>query len=169
MAIDEFIDFEDGQLPPAGSTRVTSADGSGTEVSIVAAAARSGTRGRRCVDDSTTAANPQRGGLAHTFPPGRFEWRAQAWFNPIGLGLSVGHAVYLLCFPCGTSLSVAARIRNDGGTLRAGLVAKNPDDTFVSDDAAVITAGRWRRRRLDSSGWRHARRPRTCISTKADA
>ena len=31
-----------------------------------------------------------------------------------------------------------ARIRNDGGTFRAGLLAKNPDDTFVSGDGGII-------------------------------
>lgn len=148
-AIDEFIDFEDGQLPPSGWATVTSAEGSGTQASMETGAAHSGTRGLRCVDGSTTEANSQRAGIAHTLPPGRFEWRAQAWFNPIDLGLAPGHAVYLLYFLSGTSLSVAARIRNDGGTFRAGLVAKDPDDTFVSDDGAIITAGRWRRWRLE--------------------
>jgi hypothetical protein len=89
-AVDEFIDFEDGQLPPGGWTKVTSADGSGTEVSIEAAAARSGTQGLRCADDSITEANPQRAGIAYALPPGRFEWRAQAWFNRIDLGLDPG-------------------------------------------------------------------------------
>jgi hypothetical protein len=44
---------------------------------------------------------------------------------------------------------VAARIRNYGGTFRAGLAARNPDDTFVSDDGGLIEAGRWRRWRLE--------------------
>jgi hypothetical protein len=44
---------------------------------------------------------------------------------------------------------VAARIRNDGGTLRAGLVAKKPDGTLVPDEGGIITAGRWRRWRLE--------------------
>jgi hypothetical protein len=76
LAVDEFVDFEDGQFPPPGWTKVTSAGGSGTEVSIEATAAHSGTRGLRCVDDSTTEANPQRAGIAYALPPGRFEWRA---------------------------------------------------------------------------------------------
>jgi hypothetical protein len=118
-------------------------------VSIEAAAARSGTRGLRCADDSITEANPQRAGIAYALPPGRFEWRAQAWFNPIDLGLDPGQAIYLLYFLSGTSLSVAARIRNDGGTLRAGLVAKKPDGTLVPDEGGIITAGRWRRWRLE--------------------
>ena len=149
LPVDEFVDFEDGQLPPAGWTKVTSADGSGTQVSIEAAAAHSGTRGLRCVDDSTTEANPQRAGIAHTLPPGRFEWRAQGWFNPIDLGLATGDSAYLLYFLSGTNLSVAARIRNDGGTFRAGLVAKNPDGTFASGDGGIIAVHGWHRWRLE--------------------
>jgi hypothetical protein len=147
-AVDEFIDFEDGQLPPGGWTKVTSADGSGTEVSIEAAAAHSGTRA--C--GASTTRSPRRtrsAGIAYTLPSGRFEWRAQAWFSPIDLRLDPDQAIYLLYFLSGTSLSVAARIRNDGGTLRAGLVATKPGSTFVPDDAAIITARRWRRWRLE--------------------
>jgi hypothetical protein len=152
LPVDEFVDFEDGQLPPAGWTKITSVGGSGTDVSIEAAAAHAGTRGAQCVDHSTTEASTQRAGIQHRLPAGRFEWRAQAWFNPIDLGLDPGQAIYLLYFLSGTSLSVAARIRNDGGTFRAGLVARDthdPDDPFVSDDGAIITAGSWRRWRLE--------------------
>ena len=87
-AIDEFVDFEDGQLPPAGWATVTSAGGSGTSVSIDASAAHSGTRGLLCIDDSTTEASTQRAGIEYPLPPGRFEWRAEGWFNPTKLELA---------------------------------------------------------------------------------
>jgi hypothetical protein len=156
LPVDEFVDFEGGQLPPAGWTKVTSAGGSGTGVSIDSAAAHSGSQGMRCVDNSTTEASTQRAGIEHTVAPGRFEWRVQAWFNPVDLGLAPvppppdhPQAVYLLYFLSGTHLSVAARIRNYGGTFRAGLVAKNPNDKFVHDDGGLIETGKWRKWRLE--------------------
>jgi hypothetical protein len=154
LPVDEFVDFEDGQLLPAGWTTATSGEGSGTGVSIDPAAVYSGTQGLRCVDHSSTEASTQRAGLEHAVAAGRFEWRVQAWFNPIDLGLAPvapdeSHAVYLLYFLSGTRLSVAARIRNYGGTFRAGLVARNPDDTFVDDDGGIVETGRWRRWRLE--------------------
>ena len=88
LPVDEFVDFEDGELPPSGWTKVTSAGGTGTGVSIDPAAAHSGSRGIRCVDNSTTEASTQRAGIEHTLAPGRFEWRVQAWFNPVDLGLA---------------------------------------------------------------------------------
>jgi hypothetical protein len=103
-AVDEFVDFEDGQLPPAGWVTVTSAGGSGTEVSIAASAAHRGAHGMRCVDQSTTEASTQRAGIEYALPAGRFEWRAEGWFNPIALALSPtppGQALYLLVFPRG--------------------------------------------------------------------
>ena len=150
--VDEFVDFEDGQLPPAGWVTVTSAGGSGTEVSIAASAAHRGTKGLRCVDQSTAEASTQRAGIEYALPAGRFEWRAEGWFNPVALELSASpaQAVYLLYFLGDDGLSVAARIQNDGGTLRPGLVAKNPDGGFPFDDGpGVIAVGEWRRWRLE--------------------
>ena len=132
------------------------------------------TRGRVVCDASTTRP-PRRTRSARAsptpLPPDRFEWRAQAWFNPIDLGLAHRiSSVYLLYFLSGTNLSVAARIRNDGGTFRAGLVAKNPDDKFVSDDGATHRGGQVAQVEIGTApGGRPARRPRSCISTTADA
>jgi hypothetical protein len=45
---------------------------------------------------------------------------------------------------------VAARIHNVDGALRAGLVARRPDDGFESRDAAAVVAvNRWRQWRLE--------------------
>jgi hypothetical protein len=162
--VDEFVGFEDGQLPPAGWVTVTSPSGSGTEVSIAASAAHRGTKGLRCVDQSTTEAGTQRAGIEYALPPGRFEWRAEGWFNPVALELSASpaKAVYLLYFLGDDGLSVAARIQNDRGTLRPGLVAKNPDGSLLSDDGkGVITVGEWRRWRLEVL--RVARRESTAV------
>jgi hypothetical protein len=149
-ALDEFVDFEDERLPPVGWTKVTSASGSGTSVSIVPSAAHSGTRGLLCSDDSTTEASTQRAGIEFALPPGRFEWRAEGWFNPIELRLASGQAVYLLYFLRGNRLSVAARIHKHAGKLRPGLVARNAGDVSTARDAsAEITAGVWRKWRLE--------------------
>lgn len=150
MAVDEFVDFEDGQLPPAGWAKVTSAGGSGTTVSIDASAAHSGTRGLLCIDDSTTEAGTQRAGIQYLLPPGRFEWRAEGWFNPTRLQLAPGQALYLLYLLSGNRLSAAARIHNDAGMLRAGLVARDADNTLrTRDGPATIALGTWRKWRLE--------------------
>ncbi|MGH8548337.1 MAG: hypothetical protein ACRERU_07015 [Methylococcales bacterium] len=57
VAVDEFVDFEDGTMPPAGWRLVTSTTGSGTTVTNEASAAHCGSRGMLCVDDSTTETN----------------------------------------------------------------------------------------------------------------
>lgn len=148
-ATDEFVDFEDGQLPPAGWTVVTSAGGSGTSVSIDACAAHAGIRGLRCVDNSTAEARTQRAGIEYALPAGRFEWRAQAWFNPIELALAPGQAVYLLYFLSDAGLSVAAQILNYGGTLRAGLVVRKPDGALDNELGPAGAVGGWRKWRLE--------------------
>lgn len=149
-ALDEFVDFEDGELPPAGWDKVTSASGSGTSVSIDPSAAHSGTRGLRCVDNSTTEASTQRAGIEFALPPGRFEWRVEGWFNPVDVQLALGQAVFLLFLLDDNRLSVAARIHNNGGKLRPRLVARNVDDELTARDAsAEITTGVWRKWRLE--------------------
>jgi hypothetical protein len=149
-AVDEFVDFEDGQLPPAGWATVTSAAGSGTSVSIVAAAAHSGMRGLSCTDESTTEASTQRAGIEYPLPSGRFEWRAEGWFNPMALELDNGQSVYVLYFLSGARLCLAARIHNDSHALRAGLVARNADDTLrARNGPSVIALGVWRKWRLE--------------------
>ena len=149
-AIDEFVDFEDGQLPPAGWTTVTSASGSGTTVSLDPSAAHSGSLGLLCIDESTAEASTQRAGLELSLPPGRFEWRTQGWFNPKEVTLDSGQSVYVLYFLSGTRLSVAARIRSIDRALRAGLVARRPDGGLESRDAAAVVAlDRWRKWRLE--------------------
>ena len=149
-AVDEFVDFEDEQLPPAGWATVTSAGGSGTSVSIAAEAAHSGGRGLSCADESTTEASTQRAGIEFTLPPRRFEWRVEGWFNPAALELGDDQSAYVLYFLRGTRLCVAARIHNDAQELRAGLVARNADDTLrARNGAGVIAVGAWRKWRLE--------------------
>jgi hypothetical protein len=124
--------------------------GSGTSVSLDPSAAHSGSLGLRCVDDSIAEASTQRAGIEHSLPPGRFEWRAQGWFNPKEVTLDPGHSVYVLYFLSGASLSVAARIHNIDGELRAGLVARGPDGGLESRDAAAVVAvDGWRKWRLE--------------------
>jgi hypothetical protein len=149
--IDEFVDFEDGQLPPAGWAAVTSASGTGTGVSIDASAAHSGTLGLLCTDNSATEASTQRAGIEYSVPTGRFELRAEAWFNPTELALEPDQSVYLLYFLSRTGgLSVAARIHNVDGALRAGLIARGPGGGLTGKDASAnVVVGGWRKWRLE--------------------
>ncbi|MGH9959937.1 MAG: M23 family metallopeptidase, partial [Pyrinomonadaceae bacterium] len=129
VAVDEFVDFEDGAMRPAGWTARTSLTGTGTRVTNDASAAHSGLRGMLCVDDSTTETSTQRAAIELALPAGRFEWIAEGWFNPIVLDLEPDNlepdkSIQLLRFLSGQDLSVAARIiRREGGLLLAGIVA----------------------------------------------
>ena len=150
LAIDEFVDFEDGQLPPAGWVAVTSSSGSATNISIDATAAHAGARGLLCTDDSTTEASTQRAGIECSLPPGRFEWRAEGWFNPVELQVDANQAMYVLYFLSGSRLCVAARMHSDANTLRAGLVARDADDTLRGrNGTAIVALGVWRKWRLE--------------------
>jgi hypothetical protein len=103
----------------------------------------------RSRDASKTETRTQRAGIEHTLPAGRFEWVAEAWFNPTALGLGPGQSVYLLHFLSGPSLSVAARIRNTTGSLRAGIIVEQPDGTLENSESPVIVVpGVWRKWRL---------------------
>jgi hypothetical protein len=146
-AVDKFVDFETGQLPPPGWSQVTGAPG--TAVTIAATAAHSGTKGMRCVDNSSSGPSEQSVGIEATLADGRFEWRAEAWFKPTELGIAPGQSVALLQLFGDTELIAAARICNDGGTLRAGLMARRPDNTENVRLGPPIGVGGWRKWRLE--------------------
>jgi Peptidase family M23 len=146
---DEYVDFEDGEMPPKGWTAVTSMAGTGTTVANDTAAAHTGSRGMLSIDNSTAETTTQRAGIEYALPAGRFEWTTEGWFNPAQLGLAEGQSVYLLYFLSGTNLSVAARIHMGGDSLRAGIVVKQPDGSLKdSDSPAIIETGVWRKWRL---------------------
>jgi hypothetical protein len=146
---DEYVGFEDGKMPPSGWKVVTSTSGTGTTVANRPSAGHGKSRGMLSRDASTTETRTQRAGIEYRLPAGRFEWVAEAWFNPTVLDLGPGQSVYLLYFLSGTSLSVAARIRNTTGSLRAGIVAEHPDGTLEDSDSSVIIAPKvWRKWRL---------------------
>ena len=148
-ATNEKVDFEDGAMPPAGWTKVISTSGTGTTVTNDPTAAHSGSRGMRCVDNST-AKSRQRAGIEHALPAGRFEWLAEGWFNPIALDLASDQTIDLLHFRSnGANLSVAARIHRDGDTLRAGIIVKNPDGTLSPlNSTTVLAKDTWRKWKL---------------------
>ena len=102
--------FEDGQMPPPGWQVVTSTTGSGTTVTNDASAGRTGSHGMLSTDASTTETRPQRAGIEHTLPAGRFEWTAEAWFKPLELNLASTQSVYLLHFLNDANLSVTERV-----------------------------------------------------------
>jgi len=149
-AIDQFVDFEDGEMPPAGWIRVRSLSGSGTTVTNDTSAAHSGSRGMLCVDASTTEAGTQRAGIEFRLPAGRFQWIAEGWFNPVELDLGPNQSIQLLRFLSGDDLSVAARmIRHKGGLLLAGIVANDKEgEPKTANSSAVILNNVWRRWRL---------------------
>jgi hypothetical protein len=147
-AMDEYVDFEDGEMPPSGWKVVTSTSGSGTTVANRRSAGRRNSRGMLSRDASTTETRTQRAGIEYTLPAGRFEWVAEAWFKPTKLDLGPDQSVYLLYFLSGTKLSVAARI-NSTGSLRAGIVVEQPDGTLEdANSPVIIVLGVWRKWRL---------------------
>jgi hypothetical protein len=150
VAVDGFVDFEDGGMPPAGWKVVTSTSGTGTAVTNDVSPAHSGSRGMLCVDDSTTETITQRAGIEFMLPAGRFEWIAEGWFNPIVLDLDKNESIQLLRFLNGEDLSVAARIIcREGGLLLAGIAYREADGPQKGEDsAAVIAPGVWRKWRL---------------------
>lgn len=150
-AVDQRLDFEDGKMPPAGWTALTSNSGEGTLVENLDEGAHAGARCMRCVDESTTEDATQRAAIQFPLPPGRFEWVAEGWFNPLGLDLKPGKTVFLLHFLSGSELSVAALIQSESesGILLAGLIVPRPDGKFRPDAAPVIIEpGIWRKWRL---------------------
>ena len=102
-----------------------------------------------CVDGSGKKST-QRAAIERVLPAGRFEWTAECWFNPTALDLNPGQAIDLLHLRSNvTDLSVAARIHKDVDTFRAGIIVKNPDDTVIPSNSAVVVArDTWRRWKL---------------------
>jgi hypothetical protein len=145
----ENVDFEDGAMPPIGWTKVISTSSTGTTVLNDPSAAHTGSRGMRCIDNSTTKSR-QRAGIEYELPANRFEWFAEGWFNPFTLSLEPGQAIEQLYFrSSGTDLSVAARIFQDGDALRAGIIVKNPDGTLSPfNSTAILEKDAWRRWKL---------------------
>jgi Peptidase family M23 len=100
IATDEKADFEDGAMPPAGWTALTSTSGKGTT-------AHSGMRGMLSVDGSKKK-RTQRAAIEHVLPSGRFEWIAEGSFKPIALDLDPGQAIDLLTPPPTSRVSCVA-------------------------------------------------------------
>ncbi|MGZ8393866.1 MAG: hypothetical protein ACXWWJ_03770, partial [Nitrospira sp.] len=148
-ATDEYIDFEGVEVPPKDWRVVKSTTGTGTSVEFNASAAYKNGQGMLCVDNSTTETTTQRAGIEFNLPAGRFEWIAEAWFNPKELYLAQDQSIFLLYFLSGDNLSVAARIRNHCGSLLAGIAFKEPDGSPKGKDSdEVIEPGVWRKWRL---------------------
>jgi hypothetical protein len=155
IATAEFVDFEDGAMPPAGWEVVRSTSGSGTTVTNDASAAHTGSRGMLCVDDSEAEAT-QRAGIEFKLPAGRFEWIAEGWFNPTVVELVrrreiEDRSIQLFRFLSNEGQTVVAAhiLRHEGGLLLAGIVANDRDgDPKTDTSSSVIELGAWRRWRL---------------------
>ena len=151
-ALDQAVDFKDGAMPPAGWKTATSPAGSGTTVTNEKSAVHAGSRRMRCVCESTTDTGKRRAAIEYPLPTGRFEWIAEGWFNPTVLDLALDKQVYLLSFLFrkgeDSTLSVAARIRNTNGSLRAGIAA--PDGTIITavNRSTAILTNVWRKWKL---------------------
>jgi hypothetical protein len=135
------VDFENGALSSSGWTTVTSATGAGTTVVADPAAAHGASSfGMLSTDASTTESATQRAGIEYaSLPAARFEWTAEGWFQPSALGLGLDQSVYPLYYKSGSDLSVAARMRNESGIVRPGLIAKKPDSSLTGSSNTVET------------------------------
>ena len=170
LAIDEFVDFEDGQLPPAGWVTVTSAGGIGTIVSIDVSAAHSGRgdcfasmtrRPRRAPSArvSNTRCRPAASNGGWRAGSTRQDWnwapvRRYIFFTSSAVIASAQRLAFTttrIRFVPASSL----RIR----TIRCERRTVQPSSRW-----AVGGNGDW-----SFCGWRRGRRPPSCISTKARA
>jgi len=150
IATDEKVDFEDGEMPPAGWDKVES--DSGTGITVTNKQISEPTKGRvmLTIDGSTEEKKRQKAGIEYTLPAGRFEWLARGSFNPTKLNLDPGQTIDLLHFrdSSGANLSVAARIFKGVNRFRAGIIVKQPDGTLSpstsTDKTAVIEKNTWR-------------------------
>ncbi len=149
-AFDESVSAESGVVPPAGWTAVTSASGTGTTVFADPAAAHDGGWGITCLDASTTEGSLQSAAVEIPLPAARYEWTAEAWINPVSLGLASTQAVYLLEFVNGAGLSTAAYVRKVSGNLVAGIAVENPGPVLNGlDNAFIVPTGAWHHWRLE--------------------
>ena len=146
-ATDETVDFEDGEMPPAGWDKLESDSGTGTTVTKKQI---DGKRVMLSTDSSTEETRRQKACIEYARPAGRFEWLAKGSFNPTKLNLDPGQTIDLLHFrdSSGANLSVAARIfKGTRNSLHAGIIVKNPDGTLSpstrKDGAAEIEKNTW--------------------------
>lgn len=141
------LSFEDGLNPPPGWTLLTSSSGTGTSVSNDPSAAHSGSRGLLSLDVSTTESTTQRACVERTFSPVTpFEWTARSWLRPASLNLSPGDNVYPLAFYNGSSVVVAAIIRNNGGVIVPGIIVRYPDNSLhTSLSSTPLATGFWKK------------------------
>jgi hypothetical protein len=143
-------DFENGEMPPTGWVAITSTTGSGTSVSSQASAAYSGSRGMLCLDKSASGSSTQRAGLESSIPPGRFEWRTEAWVNPVELSLDPHKSLYLFSFLSDSKLSAAAGlVRTDDGIHPLLITVGGTGASQSSLGKRVIKKNVWRRWKLD--------------------
>ena len=143
-AVSQFLDFEDGLMPPAGWAAVTSTTGTGTSVSNTNPSFHTGSRGMFSQDLSTSEVSTQRAGIEFPLPANRFEWLGEAWVEPVQVPVPGQDTYPIAFFTSGGNLSVSARIRNQGTSILAGITAKRPDGTLTGiDSSQVIGAGVW--------------------------
>lgn len=141
--VEQRVNFEDGVLPPPGwSTSLSS--GLVLHNTNGPGAGYNGARGLLASDTDPTTNTQQRAAIDFVLPAGtsnRFEWAAEAWVKFTALNLPNGDFLYPLSFRDGTNTIVAARLRNEGGALTAGLTARNPDFSCGSEDCTVGNTG----------------------------
>jgi hypothetical protein len=87
-AVDESLTFDDGLMPPAGRTVVTSTSGAGTSLDSSPGTGPAGSAAMRCTDNSTTEAKAQRAAIEYELPARRFQWHKP----PIGEAIEVALA-----------------------------------------------------------------------------
>ena len=148
-AFERATDFQ-GTFPPAGWQMATSG---GATVSAGAINDANGmpTTAMMCEDYNDTNNTRDVAALEVSLPGGRFEWIAEGEFQPTSLDLN-GKNLYALHFLNSTvtspttvsgatnTMSVAARIRKVGSDWLAGVIARNPDGSWPSDNGPVADA-----------------------------
>ena len=148
-AIDEYVPF-DGDMPPAGWAALTSSSGSGTSIDTDTVEDHpTGTVDAGvmiCVDASTSEADAQRAAIEYALPGKSAEWAAEAWFNPVKLGLYPGQRIDLLQFVSEGGPYLAAHLYKGPGPVWAGLARRNPDGRLaVANSDTELEVDAWRK------------------------
>jgi len=151
-AIEECVDFGTGETPD-GWLALTSTSAAGTSVKFEVTedhpAGGADSAVMVSIDASTNETTAQRAAIEYSLPEGSAAWTAEAWFNPVKLGLNRGQTIYLLHFLSDAGLHVAARLYKGPGPVWAGLAARNADGTLeVANSDAEIAVDSWRQWRL---------------------
>jgi hypothetical protein len=169
-AIDQFLDFEDGFMPPNYWKTVTSrirvdnshspSKGKRTEVSNKSKAAYRGNRSMLC-KISRVLKSGSHAAIEYELPRNDYiELLVESVFNPVELKLGEGNSIYPLYFLNDENLvSLAAGIYKRGNSFKTRLIAKNPNGTIKrsgnNQNTNRVYLGEWRIWRLAQNRYKN--------------